>query len=86
MSFGNITEEGMLEAIRSINVKESAVVDGIPPYFFKRYVELLAYALTKLLSATVQSITFASLLKIGRITPTYEGGKPNIIENYWLSR
>ena len=77
-----VCEAEILMHIRQINPDESMGPEGIPRKYLKLSAPIISPILAKLYNNYIQSGTYPSVLKIGRVVPIHKSGTKNACSNY----
>lgn len=72
----------IINAIKSLKPQAAVGVDGLPGYFFKAFVDILAVPLQLIFNRSLRTNTFPEAFKIGRVAPIHKSGNTSVITNY----
>ena len=77
-----VCETEILMHIRQINPDKSMGPEGIPRKYLKLSAPIISPILAKFYNNCIQSGTYPSALKIGRVVPIHKSGTKNACSNY----
>ena len=72
----------VIKELKRIKRGKAAGIDQIPSDLIKDGAEEIAYILCHLINKSLQTSTFPSEEKIGKITPIYKSGDHSLFDNY----
>ena len=78
----SVSEDDILQALRSLNVNKSPGPDGVHPRLLKECAEQLAYPLKRLFDRTMKEGKIPKAWKIAEVRPIFKKGKKSLPGNY----
>ena len=82
MSFGQLTESGVHNVVKDINISKSSGIDNISSFILKETFSILTTEITYMFNLSLQKAIFPSTFKRALVIPIPKSGNLTNVQNY----